>query len=349
MKIGAIAQNPLEWIAIKAKLLPMPLLYSHFGFMMSKFLLEAVDVGIFEYIGHGQKNLPEIAQACGSLNEKALQGTLGVMVSMGQIEHQNGQFSLTAEAKKYLLKDSQDSVYWMMLFDNRVCMDWMSYFPEFLRTGKGLQYHGTFDDNAWHLYQNAMESAATGAAKEAAKKLPIPATATRMLDIGGSHGLHSIAMCKKAPNLKSTILDLPGAVENAGPILAKYGMGDRISYRAGNILTDDIGTDQYDYILMANVAHHFTAEENQRVTRKVHTALKPGGTFTIMEFNRQDSMKKDGDMLSALSDLFFLLSSTAGLWSQNEIETWMHQAGFVSTKVFSFLTLPNFKAISGWK
>lgn len=145
MKIGAIAQNPLEWVAIQAKLLPMPLLYSHFGFMMSKFLLEAVDVGIFETIGQGQKTLAEIAQACGGLNEKALAGTLGVLASMGQIDQQNGQFSLTSEAKKYLLKDSPDSVYWMMLFDNRVCMDWMSYFPEFLRTGKGLQYHDTLD------------------------------------------------------------------------------------------------------------------------------------------------------------------------------------------------------------
>lgn len=349
MKIGAIAQNPLEWVAIKAKLLPMPLLYSHFGFMMSKFLMEAVDAGIFEYIGHSPKTLPEIAQGCGGLNEKALQGTLGVMASMGQIEHQNGQFSLTAEAKKYLLKDSPDSVYWMMLFDNQVCMDWMSYFPEFLRTGKGLQYHDTFDDKEWYLYQNAMESAATGAAKEAMKKLSISPQATAMLDIGGSHGLYSVGMCKKASNLQSTILDLPAAVEKARPILAKYGMGDRIVYRPGNILTDDIGTAQYDYILMANVAHHFTAEENQMVVEKVHTALKPGGTFTILEFIRNDVIKKDGDMFSALGDLFFLLSSTTGLWSQNEIENWMYRSGFVSTKTASFLTLPNFKAISGKK
>lgn len=349
MKIGAIAQKPLEWIAIQAKLLPMPLLYSHFGFMMSKFLLESVDVGIFETIGQNQKTLAEIAQACGGLNEKALAGTLGVLASMGQIDQQNGQFCLTAEAKKYLLKDSPDSVYWMMLFDNRVCMDWMSYFPEFLRTGKGLQYHDTFNSDEWYLYQNAMESASTGLAKEAMKKLPIAAQAAQMLDIGGSHGLYSVGMCKKAPNLQSTILDLPAAVEKARPILAKYGMGERITYRPGNILTDDIGLAQYDYILMANVAHHFTAEENQLVAQKAHAALKPGGTFTILEFMRQDAIKKNGDMLGALGDLFFLLSSTTGLWSQPEIETWMQQGGFADTKTVNFLTLPGFKGISAKK
>ncbi|WP_421800021.1 methyltransferase [Haliscomenobacter sp.] len=349
MKIGAISQNPLEWIAIQAKLLPMPLLYGHFGFMMSKFLLEAVDVGIFETIGQDKKNIAEIAQACGGLNEKALKGTLGVLASMGQMDEQNGQFSLTSEAKKYLLKDSPDSVYWMMLFDNRVCMAWMSYFPEFLRTGKGLQYHDTFNSDEWYLYQNAMESAAIGLAKEAMKKLPIAAQATQLLDIGGSHGLYSVGMCKKAPNLHATILDLPAAVEKARPILAKYGMGERITYRPGNILTDDIGAAQYDYILMVNVAHHFTPEENLLVTQKAHAALKPGGTFTILEFMRQDTIKKNGDMLGALGDLFFLLSSTAGLWSQSEVEAWMQQAGFAGIRIIDFLILPGFKAISGKK
>ena len=349
MQIGAIAQNPLEWIAIQAKLLPMPLLYSHFGFMMSKFLLEAVDVGVFEAIGHDQKTLAEIAQTCGGLNEKALKGTLGVLASMGQIDQQNGQFSLTSEAKKYLLKDSPDSVFWMMLFDNRVCMDWMNYFPEFLRTGKGLQYHDTFNSEEWYLYQNAMESASSGVAKEAIKKLHIAAQATKMLDIGGSHGLYSVGVCKKAPKLQSTILDLPAAVEKARPILAKYGMGERISYWPGNILSDDIGVAQYDYILMANVAHHFTAEENQLIAQKAHAALKPGGTFTILEFMRQETIKKNGDMLGALGDLFFLLSSTTGLWSQTEIENWLAEPGFASTKTVDFFKLPGFKGISGKK
>lgn len=348
MKIGAIAQKPLEWIAINAKLLPMPLLYSHFGFMMSKFLLESVDAGVFEFIRNEKKTVAEIAGAC-QLNEKALTGTLGVLASMGLIDQQNGLFSLTKQARKYLLKDSPDSVYWMMLFDNRVCMDWMNYFPEFLRTGKGLQYHDTFNDEEWRLYQNAMESAATGAAKEAGKKIKIPASAGQLLDIGGSHGLYSVAFCKKTPGLQSTILDLPQAVDKAAPILAKFGMGDRITHRPGNILTDEIGREQYDYVLMANVAHHFTAEQNQAVAKKVFAALKPGGTFTILEFMRQDAIKKDGDMLGALGDLFFLLSSTTGLWSREEIKGWMDTAGFSGANTTNFLSLPGFKGISGVK
>jgi 2-polyprenyl-3-methyl-5-hydroxy-6-metoxy-1,4-benzoquinol methylase len=348
MKIGAIAQNPLEWIALKAKMVPMPLLYSHFGFMQSKFLLEAVDTGIFEFIGNDKKSATEIALGC-KLNEKALTGTMSVLATMGLLNFGEGKFELTAQAKKYLLKDSPDSVYYMMLFDNRVCMQWMDYFPEFLRTGKGLQYHDTFNDEEWFLYQNAMEAAASGVAKETARKMKIPANATKMLDIGGSHGLYSAAFCQKAPQLQSTILDLPKAVEKAKPILEKHHKEGRISYKAGNILTEDLGEAQYDYILMASVAHHLTGAENEAVAKKVKRALRPGGIYTIMEFIRQDKIQKDGDMIGAMGNLFFLLSSTTGLWSQPEIASWMTNAGLSGIESKSFLSLPGYKAISGYK
>ena len=54
MKLAPVSQNPLEWLALKSGLVPTPLAYSHFGFMISKFLLEATDKGVFEAIGHNE-------------------------------------------------------------------------------------------------------------------------------------------------------------------------------------------------------------------------------------------------------------------------------------------------------
>ena len=69
MKLTPTAQNPLEWIALKTGLVPTPLAYSHFGFMISKFLLEAVDKGIFEAVGNNKLSVAQIADSC-KLNEK---------------------------------------------------------------------------------------------------------------------------------------------------------------------------------------------------------------------------------------------------------------------------------------
>ncbi len=348
MKLSPIAQNPLEWIALKIGLVPTPLAYSHFGFMISKFLLEAVDKGIFEAIGNKKVSLSQIANVC-NLNEKALRSLLGVLATLGLINHKNNSFYLTPKSKKWILKDSPDTLYWLMMFDNRVCLKWMDNVGTFLETGRGLQYHNTLNEEEWFYYQKAMEAAASATSKEAVKKIPVPASASAMLDIGGSHGLYSVALCKKYPGLSSVILDLPPAVEKAKSILEKFKMGDLVKHQAGNALTDNLGDEVYDIILMASVAHHFTNEENSLVAKKAFRALKPGGVFIIMEVLRSDNITYNGDMLSALGDFFFALSSTSGLWSLHEIKQWQKEAGFTPYRKTTFLTIPGYAAISARK
>lgn len=348
MKFSPIAQNPLEWVALKAGLVPTPLAYSHFGFMMSKFLLEAVDKDVFETIGQQKLSLAQIAAGC-KLNEKALKSLLGVLATMGLIHHKNHLFFLSRKSKKWILKDSPDSLYWLMMFDNRVCFKWMDNVGSFLELGKGLQYHNTFNEEEWFYYQKAMEAAASAISKEAVRKIKMPANATKMLDVGGAHGLYSIGLCKKYPGLSSIILDLPAAVEKAKPIAEKYKMEDHVKHLAGNALTDDFGMEEFDFILMASVAHHFTMEENLVVAKKAYEALKPGGIFTIMEVLRTDDIKHNGDMLSALGDFFFALSSTSGIWSLNEIQQWLKEAGFTSFRKNTFLNIPGYTAVSALK
>lgn len=348
MKFSPIAQNPLEWIALRAGLVPTPLAYSHFGLMMSKFLLEAVDKGLFEAIGHQKVTLENICSEC-NLNQKAVKSLLGVLATMGLIKHKQDLFYLTAKSKKWILKDSPDSLYWLMMFNNRVCIKWMDYTGTFLETGKGLQYHKTFTEEEWYYYQKAMEAAASATSKEALRKIPVPSGATSMLDIGGSHGLYSVALCKKYPNLSSIILDLPAAVEKAAPILEKYKMGNRVTHQGGNALTYDIGNEKYDVIIMASVAHHFTDEENKQVAKKAYNALKPGGIFTILEVLQTDTIQYNGDMLSAVGDFFFALSSTSGTWSLQQINQWQKEAGFSPYKKATFLTIPGYVAVTARK
>jgi 2-polyprenyl-3-methyl-5-hydroxy-6-metoxy-1,4-benzoquinol methylase len=348
MKLSPSAQNPLEWAALKAGVVPTPLAYSHFGFMISKFLLEAVDKGVFEAIGHKKVSIGQVAAAC-KLNERALTSLLGVLATMGLVKYENLSISLTAKSKKWILKDSLESLYWLMMFDNRVCMKWMDHVGPFLQTGEGLQYHDTFTEEEWFYYHKAMEAAASATSKEAIKKIPVPDGATKMLDIGGSHGLYSVNLCKKHPKLTSIILDLPPVVEKAKIDLQKHGMQDRVTCRAGNILTDEIGEKQFDLILMASVAHHLTWDDNVVVAKKAFAALRPGGVFIIVEVLRSEVIKYNGDMLSALGDFFFALSSTSGLWTLKEIKQWQEEAGFAAYKQASFLTIPGYVAITGRK
>ena len=73
----------------------------------------------------------------------------------------------------------------------------------------------------------------------------------------------TVAICRRYPQLRSTILDLPEAIKHAAPLLAKEGMGDRVTHRAGNALTEDLGTEVYDLVFMAAVVHHFDDGTNR--------------------------------------------------------------------------------------
>ncbi|MGH2488235.1 MAG: methyltransferase [Candidatus Limnocylindria bacterium] len=178
----------------------------------------------------------------------------------------------------------------------------------------------------WALYQRGMRAQASLIADEVARRTPIPAGATEMLDVGGSHGYFSVAFCRRYDGLRATVFDLPSAVEHAAPILAREGMGDRVVHQAGDALTDDLGEARYDLILMMSLVHHFDEATNRRLAQRAATALRPGGILAIGEAIRAPSPAK-ANMMDTLFDFYFALTSKSGLWTFEEIAAWERAAG----------------------
>ncbi len=346
MKLAPQPQNIMEWIALKADLIPVPLAHTHICFMLSKAILEAFSLNVFEAFKDGSKNLEQAAKYT-QLDQRALKSLLNVLISTGYFTFSNGKYSLTNHSRKWCLKESENSLYNQQLFNN-VCWNWMDHFPEFLKTGKGLQYHETFTEKEWDLYQKGMESVASGTAKQVIRMAPKLMNPDKMLDIGGSHGLYSASFCKKYPSMKAFILDLPPAVEKAEPLLRKKYSGNNIIYLKGNALTDDFGNKEFDLILISSLMHHFTSEQNTIVTEKIEKALKKGGYLIIQEFIRPEPSAKM-EMVGTILDLFFNLSSTSGNWSMEELIQFQKQAGLKFKKVNKFLTLPGFVQVIAQK
>jgi len=167
----------------------------------------------------------------------------------------------------------------------------------------------------------------------------MPGGASAMLDIGGSHGYISVAMCRRYANLRAEILDLPAAVAHAAPILAKERMGDRVVHRAGDALTDDFGTNQWDLVFVSQLLHHFNETTNREFARRAARALKPGGVFVILELTRPSS-PQDVGQVGALLDLYFALTSQSGTWSVEEMSAWQREAGLASQKPIRLRTMP---------
>jgi 2-polyprenyl-3-methyl-5-hydroxy-6-metoxy-1,4-benzoquinol methylase len=324
MRLGIVPENLMERLALLSGILPPGIFECWFGIMLSRAVMAATKLGIFESLASGPLNASDVAERCGT-HPRATEKLLNALVGIGLLRVCRGRYALRRSARSWVLKDGKNSFRDQNLL-HYLEWRWWEHCEEYVRTGKPLRVHQTMTEEEWAVYQRGMRSGIEMPAHWVARHIPLPRTAVRMLDIGGGHGYFSVAICRRHPRLQATILDLPEAIKHAAPLLAQEGMGDRVVPRAGNALTEDLGIEAYDLVFMAAVVHHFDDGTNRQLMRRIGRALKPGGIVAIWEPVRQDPAGKIRQV-GGLMDLFFGIFSEAGTWSAGEVAAWFRDAG----------------------
>ena len=247
-------------------------------------------------------------------------------------------YALAPVARRWLLASSPQSLRDGILHQF-LDAQMIEHYEDFVVTGRPVDMHATMSPEQWGVYQRGMRSGANLYAPEVARRTPVPKGARDMLDIGGAHGYFSVALCRRHPGLRATILDLPQAVAQSAPLLAQEGMGDRVTHWAGDALTADLGVAAYDLIFISSLLHHFDAPTCLALCGRAACALRPGGYLVVQEVFRPASARAAGQ-LGALSDLYFAVTSEAGTWSTAEIAAWERTVGLRPRKPINFLFAP---------
>ena len=323
MRYGVIATNPIESAVLATGRVPTPLIDTYAA-AFGETALIATEQGLFEALTDGPLDAAAVAARAGT-DARATEKVLNLLTSMRYLRFRDGRYGLTALARRFLLAGSPSSVRDLILM-RRLELGWIARLGDFLRSGEPLDVHGTMTGEEWGLYQRGMRAQAALAASEATRRTPVPKGARDMLDIGGSHGYFSVALCRRHPGLRSVVLDLPQAVEHAGPILAQEGMGDRVTLRVGDALTDDLGEQAHDLVIMWSLVHHFDDATNRALVARIARSLRPGGVLVIGEAIRPSAPGKGGQFNSFL-DLYFALTSESGTWTFEEMADWQRAAG----------------------
>jgi SAM-dependent methyltransferase len=328
MRYGLIATNPLERLAMAANLIPTPLI-DGYAFAYSRAVMVATKLGLFDALADGPLTATEVAERAGT-DPRATERLLSLLIPMRYVRLSgDGRYRLGRMTRRFLIgprsKSVRDAVL-MKFLEWR----WLEGLEDFVRSGESLDVHDDLSTEDWRLYQRGMRDMASFVAPEVARRVPMPAGAREMLDVGGSHGYFSVELCRRHPDLRATVLDLPGAVEQATPLLEAEGMGDRVTMRAGDALVDDLGEAAYDLILVFSLVHHFDDATNRRLVERAARALRPGGRLVIGDSIRPAPGK--GDQLGSFFDLYFALTSEAGLWTTEEMATWQEASGLKPMK-----------------
>jgi predicted O-methyltransferase YrrM/DNA-binding transcriptional ArsR family regulator len=345
MKLGVIPESLIERLLLAIKVVPTPIFDTQVAFMLARTVMTGTKLGIFEALVAGPLSVAEVATQC-KTDPRATTKLLKALVGAGYLRAKKERYSLAPVARKWLLKDSPRSIYDKMMF-HFTEWEWTANYEEYVRTGKPLDIHALLSDEASGVYQRGMRAIVGFQAREVVWRTPMPKNARTMLDIGGSHGYFSVAFCRRYPGLSAVVLDLPEAIKHAAPILAKEGMGDRVVHRVGNALTDDLGTEAWDLILISQLVHHFDDATNRDLVQRAARALRPGGILAI-----QDALLPSAGnnaALALLADLYLANTSQSGSKSLQEMADWQRAADLVPRRPVRFLSLPGFGQQSAMK
>jgi len=105
-----------------------------------------------------------------------------------------------------------------------------------------------------------------------------------LLDIGGNTGKWSMQSFEYDQDVKITIMDLPGYVEQAKEDFQKKGFGERITFYPANVL-DESGPfpKGFDAIWMSQFLDCFSDDEIVSILKRCRAALNSGGHIFILE------------------------------------------------------------------
>ena len=330
MRYEPIADHAFEEQLLGSPRAPLALFDSFVPLVQA--LMAGVQHGVFEGLRDGPRTASELASALG-VDAGTLQLVLRVLsVSNYVAPGSRGRFELSELARSTLLDGSAGRLTaWVAMLD----MWWPDFakMGDVLRTGHGVDHHGTLGDPTdWKTYQAAMLENARIMAPLVAPLVPVRPGAQRLLDIAGSHGLYGALIARAHPPMRSEVLDLPQAVEQAQKLGNAAGLDDVVTYRAGDILIDDLGAD-YDVVLLSNILHHFTPEQIVPLMARIRRALSAGGTAAIWEVCQQDIDEPQPDLIGDAFALFFRLTSTARCYTVGEFTGWLTEAGFTDVQI----------------
>jgi SAM-dependent methyltransferase len=346
VRYGLIPQTLAEGAALALGLVPTPLVDTLVAIWLARSIMVATRLGLFEALADGPLTADALAARC-STDPAATARLVGALVATGYLRQRGARVALSSASRRWLLRDSPSSLYDATLWRFE---DWRltEHFEPFVRSGQPVDFHRTMDAERWELYQRGQRSHAALAAAEVARRTPVPAGARSMLDVGGGHGYFAVALCRRHPGLRATVLDLPEAIAAAAPILARERMGERVVHRPGDARAADLGQRVHDLVLVANLLHHFDQATARDLVGRCAEALRPGGCLVLHELIRPASPAEAG-AAGALADLYFAATSRSGTWSFDELAGWLCGAGLRARRPQRLVSVPGLGQVIGVK
>ncbi len=305
-------------------------------------LKTAIELDIFTKIAEGADEASSLAKGV-IASERGVRILCDYLTILGFLTKEQNRYALVPDSAVFLDRRSPACMASMSEFlGSDIGRQAFAGLTEAVRKGGTAMDRGDNtkpNDEIWVAFAKSMAPIAAPGAMFVAQLIGAAERAPcKVLDIAAGHGMYGITIAKQNPDAQVVALDWPAVLEVAKENAQAAGVSDRYTTRAGSAFEVDLGQD-YDYVLLTNIFHHFDPRTCEILMRRVLAALKPGGKAITVECVPNE------DRISPASAAGFsitmLASTDAGeAYTFSEYEEMFRKAGYAKSTLQQVPELP---------
>ena len=263
------------------------------NFMESRILLSAAELNLFTMLGRGPLNAGALADTIGA-DLRGLTILLDALAALGLLDKDGRLYRCPESVLRFLSEDSPDSVLPMLRHAAHLWGRW-SGLTGMVKDPCSVedQRESSWNEEELSAFVKAMDVIARPTAPAIVAAVA-PASARRLLDIGGALGTYTLAFLEAAPAMKATLFDRPRVIEMARDHIGKAGFLDRVSLVSGDFYEDEL-PGGHDLGFLSAIIHQNSPEENVALFKKTYRALGEGGRIVIRDHVMESARSRPRD------------------------------------------------------
>lgn len=299
-------------------------------------ILSAMELGIFDRLEESPRTVEELAEETGA-DVDGLEILLRPLIPLGYVVRENRKYRLSNAAQRSLPEEDLELIAHFLKEQIRMALEAPKAVMDAPEDGI-YGWEPVQSGKTGQAYQEAMRWLASDMVDSVVDGVDLPGDATKMLDVGGSHGLYTINFLENHPELEGTIVDWEIGLEAARRTLEDNpDMTDRVELLELDFEEESLPSG-YDFVFLGQIVHGITPEGNKELFEKIAAATTENGTIAILDqvanppssgiipFDPFDTSFTEG--IASLLGFNLFLFSGGRSYEYDRIEGWLSEVGF---------------------
>ena len=295
------------------------------GFFGARILFALLRLGVFEHLGAAARSAEELGALLDTPPER-LARLLRAGVTLGVLEVSDQQFAIPADQRELLLREGSHSLHhWLRTLDlfcdalgdlDRAVSGAEPAIPLSARLG---------DQDDSTTFALAMHDYASLRGRELAHYLDTRGCRS-LLDLGCGPGTYAVHLARANADLELHLFDRATVLETTRRLVGAADLAHPTHFHAGDATADPI-PGPHDLVLISNMLHMQGESGARALLRRVHAALRPGGSVVVQgQFLADD---RTGPRWPVFLDLVQLCTTDHGHnHTVDDTRAWLQAAGF---------------------